>query len=154
DLRRVVCADRGTLLRWQIRSVAVESQSRRQRQPWSDTPRILYVRAVRPQAVQRRRRRQENLHLGRIAVREDLDDVPWNVAETALPAQIVEPLVENLAADLEVVTAGPVVLEVAERAEHLVSRGDVEPPVAVSPRHDVGAEVGIRRRFRIPVVRP
>src|SRR5713101_1827291 len=83
-----------------------------------------------------------------------MDHVARDGTEAVLSAQVVEALVKDLAADLEVVAAGPAVLEVGERAEHLVPRRDVEPAVAVPAPDLVGAEVRIFRRLRVSGVRP
>ena len=50
--------------------------------------------------------------------------------------------------------ARPVVFEVAVRPQDLVARRDIEPAVAVSAGYDIGAEIRVRRRVRVPEVRP
>ena len=154
DLRRVERTDWRACLRRQVRSVPIEPGAQRQGQARTHSPRIGDVRAGGPQPVERGGRRQEQQDFRRGAAPQNVQHVAGHVPDAALPAQVIETLVEDLAAHLEVVAAGPAVLEVGERAEHLVPRRDVEPAVAVAAPDLIGAEIRVSGRIRVPGVRP
>src|SRR5438128_7896736 len=76
------------------------------------------------------------------------------MAEAALPAKIIVALVEEFAAELEVVTACPAVLEVAQRTEDLVASDVAEPAVPVAAADDVGGQVLVRWGLGVAIIRP
>ena len=76
------------------------------------------------------------------------------MAEAALPAKIIVALVEEFAAELEVVTACPAVLEVAQRSEDLVASDVAEPAVPVAAADDVGGQVLVRWGLGVAIIRP
>ena len=106
------------------------------------------------QAVERIDRRLEQQHFGRHAVAQDVQHVARHVADAAEAAFVLGALVEQLAADLEVVRAGPAVLEDAQRAEHLIAPAVGPPAVLVAAADDVGAEILEGRRVAVARVRP
>ena len=76
-----------------------------------------------------------------------------NVVRITVDPGVDRCFAEDLAAELEVVVAAPAVLEVAQRAEHLIA-ATVAVPVAIAAGDDVVAGVLESRAGAIGMIRP
>ena len=83
-----------------------------------------------------------------------MQHVAGHVADAAVAPFVLGALVEQFAADLEVVRTGPAVLEDAERGECLIAAAVGPPAVLVAAADDVGVEVLEGGRVAVPAVRP
>jgi hypothetical protein len=128
--------------------VAIEPEAQRQRDPVRHLPRVRRVGGKRPDAGFRRRRRLEEEYGRRTTALQDMQDV----AGISRHPRLLDEKAQRLTAESQVMAAGPIPREVADRAGELVpARPAVPLTVAAADHERVDVLEPWRRAARRPV---